>query len=87
MSDEPAGYDFFYEPEVRALLPSLAEELRDQLDEVELELLRDQSESNPRIRYWHGLTTVGMVSTANLEVFFQRANPLVARVIEIQIRL
>ena len=51
MSDEPAGYDFFYEPEVRALLPSLADELREQLDDVELELLRDQSESNPQIRY------------------------------------
>ena len=24
MSDEPAGYDFFYDPEVRVLLPSLA---------------------------------------------------------------
>lgn len=87
MSDEPAGYDFFYEPEVRALLPSLAHDLRLQLNEVEQVLLRDQSESNPQIRYWHGITTVGMVSTKNLEVFFQRANPLVARVIEIQIRL
>ena len=25
MSDESPGYDFFYEPEVRALLPSLTE--------------------------------------------------------------
>lgn len=48
MSDEPAGYDFFYEPEVRALLSSL---------------------------------------TDHLDVFFQPAGPLVARVFEIQIRL
>ena len=87
MNGGTAGYDFFYEPDVQALLPSLADKLREQLDEVERELLRDQSESNPRIRYWHGITTIGMVSTENLEVFFQRANPLVARVIEIQIRL
>ena len=69
------------------MLPSLADELREQLDEVEQELPRDQSGSNPRIRYWHGITTIGMVSTTNLDVFFQRPNPLVARVIEIQIRL
>lgn len=47
----------------------------------------DGAESNPRIRYWHGITTIGMVSTTNLDVFFQRPNPLAAQVIETQIRL
>ena len=51
MSDEPAGYDFFYESEVRAMLPSLTEQLKKELKQAERELLRDQSEANPRIRY------------------------------------
>ncbi len=87
MSDQPAGYDFFYEPEVRAMLPSLTEQLKKELKQAERELLHDQSEANPRIRYWYGITTIGMVSTDHLEVFFQPAGPLVARVFEIQIRL
>ena len=87
MSDGPVGYDFIYDPEVRAMLPSLAEDLQRELEEAEHELLRDQSEANPRIRYWLGITVIGMVSTEHLEVYFQPAGPRVARVFEIQIRL
>ena len=87
MNGDPAGYDFIYDPEVRAMLPSLAKDLRRELEEAEHELLRDQSEANPRIRYWRGITVVGMVSTEHLEVYFQPAGPLVTRVFEIQIRL
>ena len=57
------------------------------MEEAERELLRDQSEANPRIRYWLGITVIGMVSTEHLEVYFQPAGPRVARVFEIQIRL
>ena len=35
MSDEPAGYDFFYEPEVRALLSSLTQQLKEELEQAE----------------------------------------------------
>lgn len=87
MNGDPAGYDFIYDPEVRAMLPSLSDRLKEELDQAERELLRDQSEANPRIRYWRGITVIGMVSTEHLDVYFQPAGPLVARVFEIQIRL
>lgn len=87
MNGEPAGYDFIYDPEVRSMLPSLSDRLKEELEQAERELLRDQSEANPRIRYWRGITVIGMVSTEHLDVYFQPAGPLVARVFEIQIRL
>ena len=86
MSGDEPGYDFVYEPDVRLIADSLTGTLRRQLDAVERELLADQSEANPRIRLRHGITTIGVVATANLEVYFQRINPIVARIIDIQIR-
>lgn len=86
MSGGRRGYDFIYEPDVRVIADSLTGSLREQLDEAEHELLTDQSQANPRVRLRHGITTVGVISTTNLEVYFQRINPLVARVIDIQIR-
>lgn len=87
MNGESPGYDFIYDPEVRAMLPSLAEDLKRELREIEHELLRDQSPENPRIRYRYGITMIGVVSTEHIDAYFLRASALVARVVEIQIRL
>ena len=87
MNGGAPGYDFIYDPEVRAFADELTGRLRAQLKQAEAELLRDQSEANPSIRYWLGITVVGMVSTENLEVFFVPIDSRVARITEIQIRL
>ena len=87
MNGDAPGYDFVYDPEVRALAASLAGPLAAQLKQAEAELLRDQTENNPNIRYWFGITVIGMVSTENLDVYFVPASPLVARITEIHVRL
>ena len=86
MADEPAGWDFVYEDDVRIIVDSLIGDLKDQLREAERILLADRSEDNPKIRYRYGLTIIGVVSTANLEVYFTPIDPLVVRIIDIQIR-
>lgn len=86
MSDDPSGYDFVYRDDVRVIVDSLVRDLKDQLREVEEILLTDQSPANRRIRYRYGITTIGVVTTANLEVYFQPVNPLVVRIIDIQVR-
>ena len=87
MNGDAPGYDFVYDPEVRELAASLAGPLAAQLKQAEAELLRDQTENNPNIRYWFGITVIGMVSTENLDVYFVPASPLVARITEIHVRL
>lgn len=86
MNGEPDGWDFMYDESLRPLIQGLQGELGRQLREVEAELLRDQSERNPRIRWRHGITSIGVIETEHLEVYFQRMNPMVAWVSDIQFK-
>lgn len=85
MNGGSAGWDFVYEPDVQLIADSLIGELRRQLDEIEQTLLTDQTENRPKVRYRHGLTTIGIVTTENIKLYFQPVNPFLVRIIDIHI--